>query len=647
MSNVHARKVLLRSCVALAISSSLHSLAASSPNENVGDLAELSLESLMGINVYSVSKTAEPWLSSAAAIYVLSGAEIRRSGVKTMPEALRLVPGVTVARVDAHSWAVTSRGFNGTLVDKLEVLMDGRSLYTPLFSGVYWQRHNISMSNIDRIEVIRGPGASMWGANAVNGVINIVTSSAADADSFRAETGASNGQRNHTSFSSAIKGEKAALKIYGREENYANFRLRDGSNARDGFESQRLGFRSDIDMGRGESTLTLQGERYKDRVEQPGNSREETNEINFVLANWVVDQADGAGFELSAYVEDSLFNIPSLFKEDRTTFEIEAVKHFKVGERHELVLGMSYNKTSDQIESPDQNIIGFLPAKRSDETFDASIQDQIELVKDRLRLTVGLKAEKNDYSGTEIQPTLRMAFTPTRNSTLWAALSRAVRIPTRLDQDIIIFAPAPFPSGTVLIKGSKDFEPERLIAMEFGIRHRYSDDLTLDLALYRNEYDQLRGTNANVFPLEISNEGEGDTSGAEVFVQWDYSEQWVHRASYTYQHTDYHAKRGSSDTSINPANRNDPRHQAMLRSTWLPNDTLSFEARVRNVSELPDLDVDGYTELDISISWQANENLQLTVMGQNLLDRAHAEFSSPSREVEVHRSLLFGLEWVY
>lgn len=654
MPRVLAKKKPLRVCVALAISASLcPSLSASPAGQDLlslldsGDLAELSLESLMDIDVYSASKSAEPWLRTAAAIHVLTGEEIRRSGVKTMPEALRLVPGVTVARVDAHSWAVTSRGFNGTLVDKLEVLLDGRSLYTPLFSGVYWQKHNIPMENIERIEVIRGPGASLWGANAVNGVINIVTRSAADVSKFHAEAGASNGQRTHSGFSSSVKGDTAALQIYGRQESFSELRLRDGRGSEDGFESQRFGFRSDIDLDNQKSTLMLQGELYKDRIHRPGGSRDEVNETNFIQASWVVKQGDEAGFELRAYVEDSLYDIPGLFREDRKTFEVEMTKHMKFGERHDVVVGAAYHRTWDEIESPNQNILGFLPNRRADVTYDVYLQDQIELVKDRLRLTAGVKAENNDYSGTEIQPTLRLAFNPSQDSTLWAALSRAVRIPTRLDEDILIFAPAPAPPSTVIIKGSDKFKAERLVAMELGYRQRFSDAVSMDVALYRNEYDRLRGIDANVFPLEIANEGEGDTSGVELSLRWNASQSWVHRASYAYQHVDYNAKRGSLDTSIKDANRNDPRHQAMLHSTWLASDRLAVDARLRNVSQLPDRKIDGYTELDLSLSWRATDNLQFNILGQNLLDKAHSEFSSTDREVEVHRSLLFGLEWSF
>lgn len=654
MPCVHVKHKVLPLSMALAMSVSLSSHVNSmTPDSDLmalvtdGDLTNLSLESLMNINVYSVSKSAEPWLRSAAAIYVLSGDEIKRSGVKTMPEALRLVPGVTVARLDAHSWAVTTRGFNGTLVDKLEVLVDGRSLYTPLFSGVYWQKHNIPMSNIERIEVIRGPGASLWGANAVNGVINIVTRSAMQADSFRAETGVSNGYSSHSEFSSALKGDGAALQVYGREERFADFRLRNGSSAEDGFESRRIGFRSDFSPGTRGSSLMVQGEHYSDRIHRPAMNRDETNETDFILANWIGKQPDGSSLEVRAYVDQSNYTIPGLFSEDRRTFELEIIRHFYLGDAHEIVVGAAYNQTSDEIESPDQNVLGFVPAKRKDSTYDVYIQDQIGLIKDKLRLTAGLKAESNEYSGTELQPTVRLAYTPSANTTVWGGVSRAVRIPTRLDEDFLIFAPKPAPPGTAFIKGSKSFDAETLVALEMGFRQQYSNDVSLDVAVYRNEYRKLRGLNANVFPAEISNEGEGDTSGIEMTVQWKFPEHWIHRASYTYQHVDFHAKRGSSDTSIKGANRNDPRHQGMLHSTWQANDAFSVDTRLRNVSELPDRKVDGYSELDLSVSWQINPNFRVSMLGQNLLDKAHSEFSASDSGVEVHRSIHFGLEWVY
>lgn len=655
MSATVFKKRILHNCIALAVSLSSASLASGAMSSDKdpssafggGDLADLSLESLMNISVYSASKSEEPWLRSAAAIFVLTGDEIRRAGVKTMPEALRLVPGVTVARVDAHSWAVTTRGFNGTLVDKLEVLLDGRSLYTPLFSGVYWHKHNILMQNIERIEVIRGPGASLWGANAVNGVINIVTRSAREAEPLYLEAGAGNGERTHAGFSTSYKNDSAALQLYGRQERFADFRYRNGRSADDGFESSRLGFRSDIQLGAGDSSLMLQGEVYRDRVSQFGKSRDETNEVDFILARWSSETTSRDGFELAAYVEESDFSIPGLFLEKRRTIEVEGTTHFSLGDSHELVLGASYRHTCDEIDSPDQNLLGFLPHKRADETYDVFIQDQIELIENRVRLTAGVKAEKNNYSGIEVQPTLRLAYTPSSGTTLWGAVSKAVRIPTRLDENILIFAPSPAPAGTVIIAGSPNFDSEKLVALEFGFRQRYSDDLTLDVALYRNTYDELRGLDFSVFPAEVSNEGEGDSSGVEVSIQWNYSDAWVHRVSYAYQHIDYHAKRGSTDTSIKTDNRNDPRHQGMLHSSWQATDALGMDMRLRNVSKLPDRKVDGYTELDLSVSWQVDSNLRLTLLGQNLLDKAHPEFSTATSETEVHRAVVFGLEWTY
>ncbi len=654
MSKIDARKAVLHSCLTLALSASFGAQKSVwAANEeplmlaSTADLADLSLESLMAINVYSVTKSAEPWLRSAAAIYVLTGEEIRRSGVKTMPEALRLVPGVTVARINAHSWAITTRGFNSNLADKLEVLLDGRSLYTPLFSGVYWQKHNIPMSNIERIEVIRGPGGSLWGANAVNGVINIVTRSAAAAETLLVESGASNNTSSYSGFSTAVGDEEAALQVYARQERYSELNQRNGNPNDDGFTSQRLGFRSDFTLGEGQSKLTIQGEHYSDRIQRPDPSRDERNRTDFLLANWSTQEIDGSGFEVRAYIEEQEYDIPGLFKEDRRTFEVELIRHFYLGDSHEIVVGAAYSQTSDDIESPNQNNLGFLPASRTDTTYDFYVQDQVDLIKDRLRLTAGLKAENNEYSGTEFQPTLRLAYTPSQNSTLWTAVSRAVRIPTRLDEDFLIFAPQPAQPGTVVITGSDDFDAETVIAFEVGYRHQFTDDVTLDVALYRNEYDDLRGLDSTVFPIEISNEGEGNSSGIEMVVQWNYPAQWTHRASYTYQHIDFSAKRGSSDTSISDANRNDPRHQGMLHSTWLASDTISVDSRLRNVSELPDRAVDGYTELDLSVSWQAHPNLRLSLLGQNLLDKAHAEFSETNSEVEVHRSILFGLEWTY
>lgn len=615
-------------------------------SSRLDDLTELSLERLMEIDVFSVSKTKEPWRRAAAATYVLTGDDIRRAGVSNLPAALRLVPGLTVAQVNAHTWAVTARGFNSTLADKLEVLLDGRSLYTPLFSGVYWQKHNIPLADVERIEVIRGPGAALWGANAVNGVINIVTRKAKDTTGNQLAVGASHSGERYGYVRSGFGSERMAGRVYAKREAVSDYRERSGGDAEDGYGANRAGFRSDLSLSEN-TKLSLWGESYRDSVDRVGGGTDEEQSNDYLMAAVSGERNGQPRFDARLVVEDSEYDIEGLFLEKRETVTLEYRHYFYPGEKHNVVVGAGYNFTGDDIESPNLNSLGFLPESENDETFDIYFQDVYTVIPDRLKLTFGVKAEHNDYSGLEVQPSLRLAYTPNDETTWWTALSRAVRIPTRLDEDFVIYAPQPAPAGIVVIRGSDDFEAEELKAWEGGVRHRVNAVSSIDLAVFYNRYDNLRGLNFNVFPALISNEGEGDSSGAELVFNWNPSESFITQLGYSYHHIDFQRKPGSSDTSIAGANRNDPRHQGFVRVNWRLSQRFNVDARLRNVSELPDLSVTGYTELDATLNWEMTDKLTMSLLGQNLLGPQHAEFSADNQTVEIPRSIQLNLTWEF
>nr|WP_246386547.1 TonB-dependent receptor [Litorivivens lipolytica] len=596
----------------------------------------------MEIDVFSVTKTPQPWRRAAAATYVLTGDDIRRAGVSNLPDALKLVPGLTVAQVDAHTWAVTARGFNSTLADKLEVLLDGRSLYTPLFSGVYWHKNNIPLGDVERIEVIRGPGAALWGANAVNGVINIVTRRAGETQGNQLAAGASHTGERYAYLRSGFSTESAASRLYVKGEAVSDYRTRSGRDAEDGYDAQRVGFRSDLTVAGG-SELSLQGETYRDSVDRLGGGRDEEQRTDFLMATLSAQDDGLPRYDIRLIAEASDYDINGLFHEDRDTFSAEYRHHFHLGERHQVVAGLGYHLTKDEIESPNLNSLAFLPESARDETYDVYVQDVYTAIPDRLKLTFGVKAEHNDYSGLEIQPSLRLAYTPDDETTYWSALSRAVRIPTRLDHDFVIYAPQPAPAGIVIIRGSEDFEAEELIAWEAGYRNRINAISSVDLALFYNRYDELRGVDSSAFPALISNEGEGDSSGAELVLNWNPNESFITQLGYSYHHVDFERKRGSTDTSIANANRNDPRHQGFVRVNWRLNKHVNLDVRLRNVSELPDLAVAGYTEMDATLNWQISEGLSASLLGKNLLDPQHAEFRANNQRVEIPRTVQLNL----
>lgn len=603
------------------------------------DLTGLSLESLMNIQVTSVSKHAENLNQAAAAVYVLSREDIRRSGVRTLPDALRLVPGLTVAQVDAHSWVVTARGFSSTLADKLEVLMDGRSLYTPLFSGVFWEAQETLLEDIDRIEVIRGPGATLWGANAVNGVINIVTRNSSESHGTYATAG---GGGHSDGFASGRHGgslgEDGHYRVYAKTSNYADNQRSSGADANDGWDLSQAGFRTDWRGGPNDN-FTFQGDLYEGSID--GLADDETFSGHNLIGRWIRDLGNDSDLSLQLYYDHTDREIPGLFSEDRDTYDVNLQHRFQWMPRHEVVWGLGYRTSSDSIDSPSPAIT-FTPDSRTVNTKSLFVQDKISVIPDRLKVTVGSKFEDNDFTGLEVQPSLRFAYTPDPQHTIWGAVSRAVRIPNRLDDDIRLFAGTP-PTG--FISGSRNFESETLIAFELGYRVQPRSNLSLDFALYYNDYDELRGVDNSALPEPvISNEGEGSGHGLEVSALWQVDPKWRLRAAYNYQRLDIRAKSGSSDTSIENSDRNDPHHQFLLNSAFDLRDNWTLDGTLRFVGGLPDQNVDAYTDLDLRLAWQYSPTTEFALVGRNLLHSSHVEFGTPD-PVEVERSLMGTVTW--
>ena len=422
----------------------------------VDDLASLSLESLMNIDVVSVSKRSEPLQQSPAAVFVLDGSTIIRSGVKSIPEALRLIPGLQVARLDSHTYAITARGFNSTVADKLEVLMDGRSLYTPLYSGVFWDSQDTLMDDIARIEVIRGPGAALWGANAVNGVVNIVTKTAADTQGGLQQYG---GGGEFEGFAAWRYGGKVAelghYRVYAKTTHYTAQELAGPGDAGDAGQNDQLGFRTDLSINE-RDTLTLQGDLYKGITENPATSKAEFANGHNLISRWKRRYDDHSDTEVQFIYEQLRRNNRNNFAGDRNIYDLDIKQRFAAGERQNFVIGGGYHVTDDDIENLLPALIKFVPNARKDQTLDLFVQDQIELIKNKLHLTLGAKYEKNDYSGEEFQPSARVSYIVNDRNTAWGAVSRAVRIPNRLDHTIDIY------SG--LLIGDRQFRSEEVIA---------------------------------------------------------------------------------------------------------------------------------------------------------------------------------------
>jgi len=657
--------VFLTGALGFAAESAEVDTPATSPKR---DLSELSLEELANIPVTSVSKKPEKLSHAAAAVTVITQEDLRRSGVTTIAEALRLAPGLDVARVDSHTWAISSRGFNDSFANKLQVLMDGRSVYTPLFSGVYWDVQDTLLEDIDRIEVVRGPGATLWGANAVNGVINIITRSAKDTVGGLVTAG---GGSEELGFGSVRYGgqlgENAYYRVYSKYFSRDASVLPNGDTANDRWQMARTGFRADWDVTPGNG-LTFQGDLYGGEEDQtyflPSlatsgipqrlDTRAELSGGN-LIARWRHEFAASSESTLQFYYDRTHRNSPGFIQENRDTYDADWEHHLILGERQEWVFGAGYRLSVDDIHGSFP--VSFNPNQRSSQLVSFFAQDSIALVPDRLQLSLGSKFERNDYTGFEFQPGARLWWAADEHNSLWASVARAVRTPSRADADIRLsdrVLPGT-PPTVYSVFGRGDFESEELLAYEAGYRMQPAPRVSLDLAVFYNDYDRLRtvepqgiapdpslpGT-PNVLSLYLQNQAKGETYGAELTAHWQMTDWWRWRASYTYLQVQLHALPGSTDPDAEDNEGTSPHHQFSVQSSLDLPWHLQLDGLVRYVDEVSDLGVPSYLSLDVRLGWQPLKNLEFSVTGQNLLDDRHPEFGPtviPIQRTEVQRGV--------
>lgn len=616
------------------------------------DLTQLDLDELMNIEITSVSRRAEPLFQAAAAVSIVTGDEIRRSGARTIPEALRGVPGLTVARIgDINTYAVSSRGFADRLSDKLEVLIDGRTLYTPLFSGVFWDVVDVPMTEIERIEVIRGPGATLWGTNAVNGVINVVTRPAAQSRGGQLTlAGGTQEPSAATLHAGTAVGQAGDVRFYARHVERDALKDEDGG---DQYTVQRLGsagVRSDWTPAAGHR-LTLAGDLYDGErqdtfVSPPQSGKVETSGGN-VRVDWGWETGPDSELSARAYYDHSKRFIPTIvFRERRDIGDVE-LQHRIVGERNTLVYGASYRHSHDVTGDPPLVFI-FVPPSETLQYYGGFVQDQF-LITPRLELTAGSKFEHNDYTGWEMQPNLRLGATLRDDLFAWGAVSRAVRTPSRLDHDLAVFNPA-------FRVGNPEQKPEELIAYEAGARWVATPRFSADLALFYNDYDDLRSAEANPPFGRFGNGVEGRGTGAELSLAWQPLHTVDLRASYAHLHLDLDTKPDSTDTSTaETVEKLAPEHQARLRASWQPRPNWSTDAQLRYQGRLSrtfpsgERTLPGYIELNLRVAWRPWPNLELALLGENLLDRQHGEFLTEieTSYAEIPRSGLLELIWAW
>jgi iron complex outermembrane receptor protein len=626
------------------------------------DITELSLEDLMEVNVTSVSRREESANEVAAALFVLNNEDIRRSGAQSIPEVLRLVPGLHVAQIDTNRWAVTARGSNSLFSNKLLVLIDGRSVYTQLFSGVYWDAQDTRLEDIDQIEVIRGPGASVWGANAVNGVINIITKSAHDTVGGAFSGGVGSEERG---FANMRYGEKlsdtSAVRGYAKYFNRDRSASIDGNEAYDGWDAAQGGGR--FDYKQGSDSLTIQGDVYRGRDELqallPATAgfddairRRTTNyDGNNILARWQSGFANGRKFEAQAYY-DRTQREDVIHREHYETMNLEAQYSVPLSKKHDLMFGVGYRNTRDFLPAGD--VISFDDSSRKTELFSGFVQTESRFFDDAVRLTIGSKFEKNSYTRFEVQPTARVAWLPDQTQTVWASVSRAMRTPSRVEDGARVAlsrqrSPEGFPILSTL-NGSPDFEAEALNAYELGYRFAPWSNYSFDVSAYYNNYSDLINSRiGNPIPRQqfveipaiVDNAREADGYGIEIVNTWRPVKNWTLQSWYTWMSLDVDQAPNSLDS--NSSGRTDPHNQAFLRSLLtLPGD-IDLDAYLRYVDSVPLYGIDAYVDLTMRVAFRYSKDIEFAVVGANLLDSAKYEYISDSVRVapaKVQRSVL-------
>jgi len=627
----------------------------------------MSIRELMNIKITSVSKKEESLSDAAAAVYVITQEDIRHSGATSIPEVLRLAPGIQVAQIDANKWAITSRGFNGMYANKLLVLIDGRTVYTPLYSGVYWDVQDTMLEDIDRIEVIRGPGATLWGANAVNGVINVITKSAKSSQGLLIAGGAGNQERGfgqvryggrlgNLSYRIYSKGFYRASYPYGQlaQEDSLGL-LRKGEDASDQWASGRAGFRTDWDMDE-RNHLTFQGDIYTGYDNTTVDYRFNQyvgildHKADFfggnIIARWKHSFDPGSELSLQLYY-DRIGHDQYGYDVERDTFDFDIQQTFPLPWRQKVISGFAYRYSTDRIETTSPFRLD--PRDKALHWISGFIQDEIALVPNKLRFIFGSKFENNEYTGFEFQPSARIIWKPTSNQAIWAAVSRAVRTPSRADTSVDVTAwdvpagrgdefdlPGNFGIRAHFL-GDEDYDSETVTAYELGYRSLVTPTISVDIATFFNDYNRLRTVEPYGAPrfdpatmqvlqdYKIQNHQFGTTYGIEVVATWKVRKFWKITSTYSWMNYDLDYDSGVENVWISPSELS-PRQQFSVRSYLDMPFGLEFDSFLYYSDGLDGYAVPSYTRLDLRFGWRPYRGVEASLMLENLLDDQHPEF---------------------
>ena len=629
------------------------------------DLSSMTIEQLMDVSATSILKRPEKPSQASAAIFVITQEDIRRSGMTSIPELLRLVPGMDVAREDATTWSISARGFANQAADKMLVLIDGRRVYDPLIAGVFWDAQDIPLYDIAQIEVIRGPGSSLWGADAVNGVINIITKSARETQGLLVEADGGNLEGSVASMQYGGKiGAHTYFRVFGKyiSQNLlapeGDLSLSDEPRIATG----RGGFRVDSELTSRDS-LTVEGDFYSGTI---GRYFLAANELTAregadVLTRWTHRLEDGSETTLQVYWDNTnrtIYDSSWL----RNTFDVDFEHQFTVAERHNIIWGIRADYSEDR--ATNSAVSGLNPARLGFKIFDGFVQDEIPLASDRFQLIVGSKFEHNDYTGFEWQPNLRFAWTPDERQTVWAAVSRGVVVPSRLNRSAYLNLPPIVtqpgaPPVAIAYSGNPNFTSQDLLAYEAGYRTVVRPNLSLDLDGFYNIYHHLVTGEGGVpyvsndpsfhivAPFVAGNEMRGDTYGLELSASWKPADRWKLTGSYSLLDMHLHLLPGSTDVLSLAFQGESPQHQFQIHSFLDLPRGFELDGSVYFSSALPAWKISPYTRCDIRAGWRVGEHSEFSLVGQDLLANRHLEAISESElpATPIQRSVFGQILW--
>ena len=634
------------------------------PQDEATTLKQLSLADLANVEVTTASKEPEEIWKTPAAVYVITQEDIRRSGATSIPEALRLVPGVEVARIDSNQWSVNIRGLGSGFSKSVLVLIDGRSVYTPLYAGVYWDVQNVLLDDVERIEVIRGPGGTIWGSNAVNGVINIITKNAQRTHGIDASAGSGNIDQsgNAVRYGSTVRGVdyRAYAMGFGRTPEFHSDR-----NNYDAWQLGQAGFRTDSTLS-DRDTLTVQGDLYKGRIGQqvdigyyspPAelavNGTQDVSGGNF-LGRWRRQLGNTSDLQVQAYY-DRTYRLGPLLGETRNTFDIDVIHHFVFKQRNEVIWGLGARwSPSDFIQTV--ATLNFLPHHQDDSIYSAFVQDQIAVLQNKLWLTVGSKFEHNIFTGWETEPSARLLWTPTSHQTLWASVTRAVRTPSRIDEDMQLSGLVlPNPPVFFCICDNGKFVSETLLGYEAGYRKLVTSSFYVDVAAFHNKYNDLASYGDisistvssppppyTLYSLRALNGVMGSSNGGEISPDWKATRWMDLRATYSYVSLNLTDKATNTKTPyVSSYEESSPHNEATAQAQFNLPKGFEFDPTYRYVGALPALSVKAYQTADARLGWHFARMFDLSVAGQNLFQPRHAEFGSAL----IQRSAYVEMTW--